>query len=72
MSDKINLQEDFLGQLHRGRHPVTVFTANGFQLKGRITAYDQFTLLVEDAQGRQNLVYKSAVSTIVRADPDRT
>lgn len=71
MSDKINLQDDFLGQLHRGRHPVAVFTTNGFQLKGRITAYDQFTLLVEDAQGRQNLVYKSAISTIVRAEPDR-
>lgn len=71
MSDKINLQEDFLGQLHRGRHSVTVFTTNGFQLRGRITAYDQFTLLVEDAQGKQNLVYKSAISTIVRAEPGK-
>lgn len=71
MNDKIDLQEDFLGQLHRGRHPVTIYTANGFQLKGRIAAFDQSTLLVEDAQGRQNLVYKSAVSTVVRSEPDR-
>lgn len=72
MSDKINLQDDFLGQLHRGRHAVTIFTTNGFQMNGRIAAYDQFTLLVEDAKGKQSLVYKSAVSTIVRAETDRT
>ena len=70
MSDKTNLQEDFLGQLRRGRHSVTVFTTNGFQLKGRITAYDQFTILVEDEHRNQNLVFKSAVSTIVRTEPD--
>lgn len=69
MSDKINLQEDFLGKLRRERCYVTVFTANGFQLKGRITAYDQFTILVEDEHRNQNLVFKSAVSTITRAEP---
>ena len=70
MSGKINLQEDFLGQLRRGRHAVTIYTTNGFQMKGRITAFDELALLVEDVQGKQNLVYKSAVSTIVRAEPD--
>ena len=68
MGKTINLQEDFLGQLHRGRHPVTVYTTNGFQLKGRITAYDQFTILVEDEHRKQHMVYKHAVSTIVRTE----
>ena len=68
MGKNINLQEDFLGQLRRGRHPVTIFTTNGYQLKGRITAYDQFTILVEDERRNQNLVFKSAVSTIVREE----
>lgn len=63
MSER-NLQEDFLKKLQQGRKPVTIITANGFQMKGNIIAYDQFTLLVEIA-GRQNLVYKSAISTIV-------
>lgn len=70
MSEKINLQDEFLDQLHRGRHPVTIFTVNGFQLKGRIVAYDRFTILVEDEHRKQNLVFKSAVSTIVRTEPD--
>ena len=69
MGDKPNLQDEFLGQLQRGRRPAVVYTTNGFKMKGRITAYDQFTLLLEDAQGKRNLVYKSAVSTIVRAEP---
>lgn len=49
MSDKINLQEDFLGQLRLGRHPVTVYTTNGFHMKGQITAYARFTIFVEDS-----------------------
>ena len=66
MADRINLQDDFLGQLRRGRHAVIIFTTNGFQLKGRVAAFDQFTVLVEDGRGNQNLVYKHAISTIVR------
>lgn len=71
MSDKARLQEDFLQQLHRARCPVTVITTNGFQMVGTIAAWDQFTLLVEERGGRQDLVYKSAVSTIVRAGPGK-
>lgn len=69
MSEKANLQEEFLGQLHKGRHPVAVYTTNGFKMKGRITAWDQFTLLLVDEKGQQSLVYKSAVSTIARMEP---
>ena len=69
MNDKINLQEDFLGQLRRGRYPVTIYITNGFQLKGRITAYDQFSIEM-DVDGKRQLVYKHAVSTIARSEPD--
>lgn len=62
---KFTLQSDFLGKLQQEKVPVTIITTNGFQLKGRIVAYDQFTLLVESS-GKENLVYKSAVSTIVK------
>jgi len=61
---RTNLQDRFLNQLHKGQTAVTVITTNGYQLKGQIAAWDQFTLLVE-CGGRQHLVYKSAVSTIV-------
>lgn len=58
-----DIQNGFLDKLQQERAPVTVFTINGFQLKGTITCWDQFTIMVESDSARQ-LVYKSAVSTI--------
>lgn len=63
MSKSINLQEQFLDRLKESQQRVTIITINGFQLKGTITGHDQFTLLV-DVDGQQQLVFKSAVSTI--------
>lgn len=66
MAGAVNVQEKFLDQIHKGGRTVKVITTNGFQLVGRIVGWDQFTLLVEDHDGKENLVYKSAVSTIVQ------
>lgn len=66
MSDAVNVQEKFLNRLRTEGQVVRVITTNGFQLVGRVVGWDQFTLLVEDHDGRPNLVYKSAVSTIVQ------
>lgn len=43
---------------------VTVFLLNGFQLKGLIKSYDNFTVLLE-SEGKQQLIYKHAISTFV-------
>lgn len=66
MAGAVNIQEEFLKRLHRDGRTVKVITINGFQLVGRVVGWDQFTLLVEDHDGRENLVYKSAVSAIVQ------
>ena len=60
----VNLQEEFLAQLQRERRPVTIIMANGHQMRGTITGADQFTIQVESG-GKRQLVYKSALSTIV-------
>ena len=60
----INLQETFLNQLRKNNILVTVFLLNGFQLKGIIKSYDNFTLLLE-TEGKQQLIYKHAISTFV-------
>lgn len=62
----INLQETFLNQLRKNNVFVTVFLLNGFQLKGTIKSYDNFTILLE-SEGKQHLIYKHAVSTFVPA-----
>lgn len=63
-----NLQEQFLIQCRRDRIPVTVFLVNGFQMRGLITGYDSFVLLL-DADGKQEMVYKHAVSTVMPVQP---
>ena len=58
-----NYQAIFLNTLRREGQTVTIITTNGYQLKGRITAFDQDTLVIEGKDGQQ-LTYKHAISTI--------
>lgn len=59
----LNLQDVFLNQIRKENVPVTIFMTNGFQLKGTIKGFDSFTVVME-AEGKQQLVYKSAISTV--------
>ena len=63
-----NLQEIFLTQVRRDRRPVTMFLMNGFQMRGIITGFDQFVILLQ-SDGRQQMIYKHAVSTMTPAVP---
>ncbi|HZG70999.1 MAG TPA: RNA chaperone Hfq [Chondromyces sp.] len=58
----INIQDQFLNQLRKDGTQVTVFLLNGFQLRGHIKGFDNFTVLFE-SEGKQQLVYKHAIST---------
>lgn len=63
MTKKPNLQDVFLASARRGEIPVTVFLINGFQMRGTITGFDAFTVVLT-AEGKQNLIYKHAISTV--------
>lgn len=63
MNQKINLQDAFLAAARQSKIPVTAFLVNGFQMRGIITGYDAFTVALT-AEGKQNLIYKHAISTI--------
>mgnify|MGYP005929426277 CR=1 FL=1 len=68
MQNKINLQDNFLTRARRGKLNVTVFLMNGYQLRGVITGFDPFVvILVSD--GKQQMIYKHAISTIVPERP---
>ena len=63
MSDAINLQDAILNEVRRDRVPVTLFLMNGFQLRGIVTGFDSFVVvLVTD--GKQQMIYKHAISTL--------
>lgn len=64
----MNLQDVFLNQARKDRLPLTIFLTNGYQFKGIIRGFDQYVVILE-TDGRQQLVYKHAVSTIVPARP---
>ena len=68
MSDTINLQEAILKEVIRDRVPVTMFLMNGFQLRGFVTGFDSFVVvLVSD--GKQQMIYKHAISTLAPMKP---
>ena len=58
-----NLQDVFLASARRSEIPVTVFLINGFQMRGIITGFDAFTVVLT-TEGKQNLIYKHAISTV--------
>ena len=63
-----NLQDAFLNQVRRDKTNLTVFLMNGFQMHGVIRGYDGFTVVL-DSDGRQQLIYKHAISTIIPPKP---
>lgn len=62
----VNLQDVFLNQARIDKIAVTIFLTNGFQFKGMVKGFDNYTIVL-DCDGKQNLVYKHAVSTIIPA-----
>lgn len=68
MSHNENYQDLFLNQTRKNRTPLTVFLMNGFQLRGFITGFDQFVIVLQ-SDGKQQMIYKHAVSTITPSLP---
>ncbi|MBS4172608.1 RNA chaperone Hfq [Bacillus sp. FJAT-49736] len=62
MKQAVNIQDQFLNQLRKDGTSVTVFLLNGFQLRGQVKGFDNFTVLFE-SEGKQQLVFKHAIST---------
>ena len=58
-----NLQDIFLTRARKQNVPVTMFLINGFQLRGTITGFDSFVVVL-DSEGKQQVIYKHAISTI--------
>ncbi|MDD2283155.1 MAG: RNA chaperone Hfq [Eubacteriales bacterium] len=64
MVKNLNLQDVFLNQIRRDGTPVTIFLLNGFQIKGFVRGFDNFTVVM-DSDNKQQLIYKHAISTII-------
>ena len=63
-----NLQDRFLLRARKTRAHVTVFLINGYQLRGQVAGFDAFVVfLITD--GKQQMIYKHAISTITPERP---
>lgn len=63
-----NIQDAFLASARRAAVRVTMFLMNGFQLRGVITAFDPYVVVV-NSDGKQQIIYKHAISTIAPEHP---
>lgn len=64
--NQVNLQDTFLNQVRKENVGVTIYLVNGFQLKGTVKGFDNFTVVLE-SDGKLLLIYKHAISTITPA-----
>ena len=60
----MNLQDVFLNQARKEKIQVTTYLTNGFQFRGTVKGFDNYIVILE-SEGRQNLVYKHAISTVI-------
>ena len=68
MNKNMNLQDVFLNQARKDKTFVTFYLTNGFQFKGIVKGFDNYTVIL-DTDGKQNLIYKHAISTITPLRP---
>jgi host factor-I protein len=68
MSETMNLQDAILKEVRRDKVPVTLFLMNGFQLRGTITGFDSFVVVLV-SEGKQQMIYKHAISTLAPMKP---
>ncbi len=68
MLKNLNLQDVFLNQVRKEKIPVTIYLTNGFQFRGVVKGFDSYIVIL-DTDGKQNLVYKHAISTVIPFRP---
>jgi len=64
MENRTSLQDVFLNEARKEKVLVTVFLKNGFQQRGVVSSFDDYTVMLT-FEGKQYLIYKHAISTVV-------
>jgi len=65
---QINIQDAFLSAARRTGAHLTVFLMNGFQMRGVLHSFDPYVVILM-TDGKQQVIYKHAISTIVPEHP---
>jgi len=70
MNINSEVQETVLRELQEEMVPATIFLMNGFQIRGIVRKYDDVSIALE-TDGKQQLLFKHAISTIAPIRPLR-
>ena len=62
------LQDELLDEIVDEKTPVAVFLMNGFQIRGSIIDHDDAVVVI-DTEGKHQMIYKHAISTVSPARP---
>jgi len=65
--EKQNLQDKLLNYLRKKKIEAKIYLINGFQVKGLVKSFDNYTVLIESGR-QQNMVYKHAISTVIPSE----
>lgn len=63
-----NIQDIFLNNARKNKIQVIIHLLNGFQLKGFVKGFDNFTVVL-NCDDKQMLIYKHSISTITPFKP---
>ncbi|MCF6463262.1 RNA chaperone Hfq [Clostridium sp. Cult1] len=63
-----NLQDVFLNKARKDNNTITIYLINGYQIRGVVKGFDNYTIIL-DSEGKQQLIYKHAISTIIPVKP---
>ncbi|MBO5098593.1 MAG: RNA chaperone Hfq [Clostridia bacterium] len=64
MSKSTNLQDAILNYVRKEKAFVSIYLTSGLHFKGNVIGFDNFVIIL-DCDGRQQMIYKHAVSTVV-------
>ena len=61
----LNIQDSFLNQARKDKVGISVHLIDGSQLAGKITAFDNFTMIImNEDKDEQYLIYKHSIATM--------
>lgn len=67
MKQYVNIQDFFLNKARKDNIEINIFLITGSELKGLVKGFDSYTIILE-VEGKQQLIYKHAISAIVPVD----
>lgn len=65
VDDCQTMQEVFLNEVKNNEESLSIYLINGIKLQGHLVDFDRYCIKLKNANGVEQMIYKSAISTLV-------